>query len=198
MFRGGGFQCQTYSLGFQTRSALPSNFDCDLGYTLGQGCAALVEAGRTALMVHVENLHLPVDDWVVSGLPLTSLLTIKETNIGIKRTENMARRYSVQIRPSAWNYQTDFGGGGIGSGLNPSNRDNPPVNPGPVQFFGRLSEGLCQILEGSRFQRKTERICEIEEKCKQLKLLASARFSNQSLDAVCASLGAALQIVKSM
>lgn len=192
-FRGGGFQCQAYSLSFQTRSAMPTNFDCDLGYTLGHGAAALAEAGRTALMVHVENLHLPDPaNWIVGGLPLTSLLTIRETNIGIKRTENMARRYSVQVKPSVPYFSTHTGG------LNPNNLDNPPVNPGPVQFAGPLSKRVCHILEGSQFQGNAERIQDIEGLCKELKLLASARLSNSALDSVCASLQAALQIVKTI
>ena len=31
LFRGGGFSAKTHSLSYQSRSALPTNFDCNLG-----------------------------------------------------------------------------------------------------------------------------------------------------------------------
>ncbi|CAE7390447.1 PFP-ALPHA [Symbiodinium sp. CCMP2592] len=73
-FRG-PFQAITYSLPYQARAALPSNFDCDLGYTIGYTAGTFVTQERTGVLVDVTKLKEDVKHWEVFGTPISSLLT---------------------------------------------------------------------------------------------------------------------------
>lgn len=42
---GGSFTPVCFSFGYKARSSLPTNFDCDFGYTLGRGSVALLALG---------------------------------------------------------------------------------------------------------------------------------------------------------
>ncbi|KAF4712324.1 hypothetical protein FOZ62_012769, partial [Perkinsus olseni] len=68
--------CHTHSLHIQGRSAMPSNFDADLGYTMGYGAGVLIHAGRGGLLVSAEGLEKDAADWSVVGVPLTSLVSV--------------------------------------------------------------------------------------------------------------------------
>ena len=65
-----------FFLGYQARSALPSNFDCALGAALGRTAAVLVLAGKTGYLATVRGLARAVADWEPVGVPLVSLLTV--------------------------------------------------------------------------------------------------------------------------
>ncbi|KAF4750055.1 hypothetical protein FOZ63_001449, partial [Perkinsus olseni] len=60
--------CHTHSLHIQGRSAMPSNFDADLGYTMGYGAGLLIHAGRGGLLVSAEGLEKDAADWTVVGV----------------------------------------------------------------------------------------------------------------------------------
>ncbi|CAE8587449.1 unnamed protein product, partial [Polarella glacialis] len=69
------FTGTSYPMIYQARSALPTDFDCDLAYTLGRGAGILVNLGKSAQLVHASNLEQrDVNQWQVRGIPLTSLL----------------------------------------------------------------------------------------------------------------------------
>jgi len=110
------------------RSALPSNFDCDLAYTLGWGAALLTCIGRTGLLVSASNLNASVQDWVLGALPLTSLLRTyfdEEANdISILPANLQLLRQRGIIRPF--------------SNL-PAMRDRCGVYRGPLQFWGEAT-----------------------------------------------------------
>ena len=86
----GSFAPVTHYFGYQGRSAHPSNFDCNLGSTLGFSAAALLDAGLTGLAVSVKELTNPASQWRVGGVPLLALLrsqpksgySRKELNVG--------------------------------------------------------------------------------------------------------------------
>uniref|UniRef100_A0A0G4I797 Phosphofructokinase domain-containing protein n=1 Tax=Chromera velia CCMP2878 TaxID=1169474 RepID=A0A0G4I797_9ALVE len=75
-FRRGSFSCRTHSLAYQGRSSLPSNFDCDLGYTMGFASAALIEFRRTGYVVSVSNLDQHPSNWQVSAVPMTAMVEV--------------------------------------------------------------------------------------------------------------------------
>jgi len=68
------FRGTCHPMMYQGRSALPTDFDCDLGYTLGWGAGVLVRHGKTSQLVHASSLQRKVDEWCVRGIPLTCLL----------------------------------------------------------------------------------------------------------------------------
>jgi 6-phosphofructokinase 1 len=73
---------QGFFIGYQARSALPSNFDCALGQSLGYTAAHLVAAGHTGYLATVSNLSAPVATWKPSGVPLTALVTVPVPTAG--------------------------------------------------------------------------------------------------------------------
>ena len=54
---------------------MPSNFDCDLGFSIGCTAAALVAARKTSYMATAHCLTSAAEDWRVCGTPLSSLLS---------------------------------------------------------------------------------------------------------------------------
>lgn len=66
--------CRNFTIPCQARSSMPSNFDCDLGFTLGCTAAALVASGATAYMAtaHCLTTSPSGEGWApsVPSLPL--------------------------------------------------------------------------------------------------------------------------------
>lgn len=69
----GNFIPQFHSFGYEGRCAIPSHFDSSYCYTLGFTAAALTAQGRNALMVSVQNLQDPIEDWAIGGVPITMM-----------------------------------------------------------------------------------------------------------------------------
>ena len=49
---------------------MPSEFDSNLAFTLGNGAAALVAAGASGYMATAHCLAAPVAEWRLAGVPL--------------------------------------------------------------------------------------------------------------------------------
>lgn len=71
------FSFVPHYFGYEGRCAYPSDFDCDYCYTLGATAAALIEGGRTGMVVSVRNLVQPPHAWAVGGTPLTSMMNLE-------------------------------------------------------------------------------------------------------------------------
>ncbi len=69
--------------GYQTRGAIPSNFDVDYAYNLGFGATALISSGLTGYLATVNNLKADVSEWSVGGVPITALM-LSDTSGGSK------------------------------------------------------------------------------------------------------------------
>ena len=74
----GTYTALCHYFGYQARSALPSLFDANLGYTLGMTAAALiaVEGGISGSAAIARGLINPVAEWSVGAIPVTSLLSV--------------------------------------------------------------------------------------------------------------------------
>jgi diphosphate-dependent phosphofructokinase len=70
----GKFNPQPLFCGYEGRSGLPSNFDCQYCYALGHTAALLVNARATGYMSCIRNLSQPVKKWEIQGVPLTRML----------------------------------------------------------------------------------------------------------------------------
>ncbi|CAD7954720.1 unnamed protein product [Amoebophrya sp. A25] len=190
-FRGGGFQCHTHSLCFQARSALPTNFDCDLGYTMGYGASIFLSQSYTGLLLNVENTSGPVDSWGVSGVLLSSIVTIRETNIGVRRVENAERSYAVSIDGTG-SSRDGAAADLVADSQLPPPVEREPVNPGPVQFSGPLAEPYYDRENAQH----AENLAAVSKLCKEVKLLASANCRVEVLDGVCGLLKSSLDLIK--
>jgi pyrophosphate--fructose-6-phosphate 1-phosphotransferase len=119
------FQGQHGFLGYEGRCAVPSDFDADYTYALGQTAAALVAFGRTGIMSSVRNLTAPRSEWRAGGVPLVGMMQIEERKgkptpviaKALVQTEGAPfRRFAA--RRKEWEMGDDY------------------VYPGPIQYFG--------------------------------------------------------------
>jgi 6-phosphofructokinase len=82
----GSFAPVTHFFGYQGRAAHPSNFDCQLGTTLGFTAGCLLQQNATAMAVTVKDLTQSVTEWRCGGVPILSLLR-SQPKAGYKRHE---------------------------------------------------------------------------------------------------------------
>ena len=124
------FQPVCFYLGYQARSSMPSQFDANLAFALGQTAATLAAAGATAYMATGHCLAAETAAWRMTGVPLYSMMSAD-------------RRGGVAvpvIRPS----QVDLHSASFRRFA--LIRDTLALgelycNPGPMQFGGALARG---------------------------------------------------------
>jgi pyrophosphate--fructose-6-phosphate 1-phosphotransferase len=121
----GTFSAQPLFLGYEGRSALPSNFDAQYCYALGHVAALLVNSGATGYIGYVSHLGKPVEQWQIGGAPLTTLMDIElkkgqERAVVTKVLVDMegALFCHFKTQRALWEMEDDYG------------------YPGPIQFFG--------------------------------------------------------------
>lgn len=147
-FRG-PFQAITYSLPYQARAALPSNFDCDLGYTIGYTAGTFVTQERTGVLVDVTKLKEDVKHWEVFGTPISSLLTFHDVT-----EDDSQPKYHIQPR-SRLLYDISY------ERSMPEPEERTVISPGPVQFAGPIANLKTRTLCMPQVQRvKQMAICE--------------------------------------
>jgi len=61
---------------YQSRGSLPSNFDCNYAFTLGQLAFYLVMNWLNGYMATVTNLIQPVSKWRCGAVPFTAMMTL--------------------------------------------------------------------------------------------------------------------------
>jgi pyrophosphate--fructose-6-phosphate 1-phosphotransferase len=71
---GGKFSPQPLFCGYEGRSGLPSNFDCQYCYALGHLAALLILHGASGYVCCIQNLTEPVENWEIGGMPIVSML----------------------------------------------------------------------------------------------------------------------------
>ena len=125
------------------QSSLPSNFDCDLGYTMGLGAASLIVGGKSGVLVNVSNLSAPTNEWKVSGIPIIGLLTIKY--------DSEASECLIEIKPKQ--VQLPFS-----RGLAPPSLRRF-VHPGPLQFYGVGANDRLKSLKDTPDEQSVEDVC---------------------------------------
>jgi diphosphate-dependent phosphofructokinase len=121
----GSFSPLSFFCGYEGRSCLPSDFDCQYCYALGVVAALLVHAKATGYVCSLQNLSKPVEEWIPAGIPLTSLMTIEKRE-GEERPVIQKALVDLHGKPfasfkqqrEAWIEADDY------------------ADPGPIQFFG--------------------------------------------------------------
>lgn len=121
----GSFSAQPYFCGYEGRSGLPSNFDAQYCYALGHVAALLINAKATGYMACLQNLAAPVSDWVVAGIPISTMMVMEKRKGKLKAViqkalVNLKGRAFERFKESraAWALEDDY------------------QYPGAIQYFG--------------------------------------------------------------
>ena len=123
-FRG-KFSPQSTFCGYEGRSCLPSNFDCNYCYSLGTLAALLVARGITGFMAAISNLSDHPSKWEPVPISLPALMHMEEREgiikpVIAKALVNLQGKpfvYFANIR-DAWRLGDEY------------------IQPGPIQFSG--------------------------------------------------------------
>lgn len=121
----GSFNSQPYFCGYEGRSCLPTNFDADYCYCLGQAAALLVKNNVTGYMCAIKNLAKPVNEWEIGACCLITMMDM-ELRHGKKKPVIQKALVDLQGAPfvkfqdqrESWILNDDY------------------CYPGPIQFFG--------------------------------------------------------------
>lgn len=121
----GKFAAQPLFCGYEGRSGLPSNFDCQYCYALGYVAALLVRSEVTGYMSCINNLTKPVTEWTLAGVPIFQMLHLEVRG---DKTKPVIRKALVDLTGKAFQ-------------LFSSQRDRWMFKdnyscPGPIQFEG--------------------------------------------------------------
>ncbi|MFQ5728791.1 MAG: diphosphate--fructose-6-phosphate 1-phosphotransferase [Waddliaceae bacterium] len=134
----GKFSAQPLFCGYEGRSGFPSNFDAQYCYALGHVAALLIDSGATGYMSCVQNLTRPVEDWRISGIPLTSMIHMEERKGQVKP---VIQKALVELSGKPFTIFKE-------------QRENWAMNddyryPGPIQFFGptEITDSITLTLE---------------------------------------------------
>jgi 6-phosphofructokinase 1 len=97
----GSYTALCHYFGYQARSALPSLFDANLGYTLGMTAAALitVEGGISGSVAIARGLIKPVSEWSVGAVPVASLLSVMPRKARVSEVGGLRAVSSWRVAP---------------------------------------------------------------------------------------------------
>jgi diphosphate-dependent phosphofructokinase len=119
------FSAQNHFFGYEGRCAVPSNFDADYCYSLGQTAAILLANGKTGYMACVRNTTEPSDQWIAGGVPITMMMNMERRSGVMKPViqKALVRMDGAPFKAFAaqrdeWAVKTSF------------------VYPGPIQYWG--------------------------------------------------------------
>ncbi len=122
----GKFATQHHFFGYEGRCAVPSNFDADYCYSLGQTAAQLIAGGRTGYMATVRNLIRPAEQWTAGGVPVTMMMNMERRNGKMKP---VIQKALVELDGKPYQYLA-------------AHREEWAVStdtyifPGPIQYYG--------------------------------------------------------------
>jgi len=121
----GVFDTQTHFLGYEGRSAFPTNFDADYCYSLGFTAFLLIAGGVTGYISSVRNLARPAKEWIAGGIPLTMMMNMEQRH-GSRKPVIKKALVDLEGKPfrefaakrKTWAVETSF------------------LYPGAIQYFG--------------------------------------------------------------
>ncbi|CUI16852.1 phosphofructokinase [Candidatus Protochlamydia naegleriophila] len=128
----GTFNPQPQFCGYEGRSGLPSNFDCQYCYALGHVAALLLKAGVTGYMSCVKNLTQPVSEWEALGVPIYRMLC-REMREGKQKT--VIQKALVDLEAAPFQFFAQKREGWVG--------EDDYRCPGPIQFEGAIDITDC-------------------------------------------------------
>lgn len=185
------FQGSCYPMVYHARSALPTDFDCDLAYSLGWAAALLVRLGKSGLVVHAANLERSPSEWQLRGIPLTCLL----------RAEPNLSTGKHRILPACLRLLKQRGIERPFKALLPPPEERSGVHQGPVQYWGDVathpSVRTTWFMENMPLQDPTEVLQQIAGLCGELQSTMAKAKAESTMYAVNSILANALSIIDS-
>jgi pyrophosphate--fructose-6-phosphate 1-phosphotransferase len=119
------FSPQPLFCGYEGRSGLPTNFDCNYCYALGHVAALLIHSEASGYICSIKGLTKPVKEWEISGVPIVNMLHFE---IRKNKKQAVLKKGLVDLK-------------GKGFGIYKAHREHWLLEddylcPGPIQFFG--------------------------------------------------------------
>lgn len=135
----GKFSPQPIFCGYEGRSGLPSNFDCQYCSVLGQVAALLICFRKTGYMSSVQGLAKEIEEWRPLAIPLVRMLHWEKRKGEMKA---VIRKATVQLDGKLFKRFENERGKWL---LHDDYR-----SPGPIQFFGPevLTNSITFTLQG--------------------------------------------------
>lgn len=119
------FSPQPFFLGYEGRSGLPTNFDANYCNALGIVAALAIQHRIQGCMSVVSQLKMPVSDWQIALIPLTSMLGLEKRHgelkpVILKALVDLSGEQFNRFKRerSSWRVEDRY------------------LSPGPIQFFG--------------------------------------------------------------
>lgn len=181
------FNGTCYPMTYQARSAIPTNFDCDLAYTLGWSAGIMINLEKAGLLVHATRLEKEVNEWRLRGLPLTCLLRTEydeesQENRILPAYVHLLKQRTVK-RPF-----TDL----------PPPKDRVIQTLGPIQFSGGLaaSSRTTWYMLNQPLQDPTDSLRETAYLCGELQSTMAVAKAESTLYAVNSLLQNAVSVLE--
>lgn len=125
----GKFGNQHHFFGYEGRCAIPSNFDADYCYSLGQAAVQLIIGGKTGYMALVRHLTKPANEWIAGGVPITMMMNIERRN---GKQKPVIQKALVDLNGKPFKYfeahRADW-----------ADAEVDYIYPGPIQYYGPSS-----------------------------------------------------------
>jgi diphosphate--fructose-6-phosphate 1-phosphotransferase len=128
--------------GYEGRSALPSQFDCDYCYALGFNAGLLCSRGFTGMISSVGDLDKPVAEWSCGGMPHTNMMNVERRSGGDKCVIKKALTELDGLPFLTWKAQREEWA-----------RSDAYRAPGPMQFSGPTASN-CSITLQLEYEQK--------------------------------------------
>ena len=122
----GKFATQHHFFGYEGRCAIPSNFDADYCYSLGQTAVQLIAAGKTGYMAVIRNLTAPAAEWIAGGVPITMMMNMERRNGKMKP---VIQKALVDLNGAPFRYLAEHR-------AEWADANTSYIYPGPVQYYG--------------------------------------------------------------
>lgn len=134
----GKFKVLGHFFGYEGRCVAPSNFDADYCYALGYSAVQLVRGGLTGYTVSAQNLDAPADEWVMGGVPVTSMINMEMRKGKLKP---VIRKALVELEDTPFKAFAEHRENWI--------ENDAFVFPGPIQYWGpsEVADALTKTLQ---------------------------------------------------
>ncbi|XP_019420567.1 PREDICTED: pyrophosphate--fructose 6-phosphate 1-phosphotransferase subunit alpha-like isoform X2 [Lupinus angustifolius] len=188
-YKGKKFNAISHFFGYQARGSLPSKFDSDYAYVLGNISYHILAAGLNGYMATVTNLKSPVNNWQSAAAPISAMLTVKHSssNPGASLIGKPAiHPATVDLRGKAYELLRQ---NAVSLLL-----DDIYKNPGPLQFEGPGADAKAITLSVED-QDYIGRIKKLEEYIEQVRSIVKPGSPQEVLKAALSAIGSVSEVL---